>query len=58
MNDFNLLSKDERQEYEYIMAVADLAPFVVQYGTDKVMNDLLSCAASMMNPGNYGPDYE
>lgn len=47
-----------REEYEYIMAVSEMSQFMVKYGTEKVMNDLSACAASILSPRNFGPDEE
>ena len=56
---FNFMSDPEiREEYEYIMVVSEMAQFMVKYGKDKVMNDMAACAASLLNPGNYGPEGE
>lgn len=55
----NFMSDPEvREEYEYIMAVSELAQFMVKYGQDKVVNDLSLCAASILSPRNFGPDSE
>ena len=53
-----LSDPEAREEYEYIMAVSEMAQFVVKYGVDKVTHDLLLCAASIMTPRNFGPDGE
>lgn len=53
-----LSDPEAREEYEYIMAVSEMAQFVVKYGTDKVMRDLSMCAASILNPRSFGPDQE
>lgn len=52
--DVILNDEEVRKEYEYVMSITDLAPFVVKYGVDKVMNDLLMCASSLMHPTNFG----
>lgn len=53
-----LSDPEEKEEYEYIMAVSELAQFVVKYGVDKVEHDLLMCAANLMMPTVVGLDGE
>lgn len=58
-DEFNFMSdKDVREEYEYIMAVSEIAQFVVKYGVEKVIHDMSLCASAIMNPRNFGPDQE